>query len=403
MWERVQEQLTLGEMPPKDARQLAPEQRQQLVGWVRTTLNEIALASAGDPGPVVLRRLSNREYTYTLRNLTGVAALDPAREFPVDGAAGEGFTNVGAALVMSPALLTKYLDAAKEVAQHAVMLPDGMRFSPSTSAQDWTDEALTRIRAFYGRYTGRATGDQVTLQGIDLDTGSGEGRLPIAEYLQALQGQRSEEGLSRKYLALLRQAMESTEPSVLLDPLRSKYRGKQLSASDIEPWQKALWKFSLVGHVGRPNGPQGWQETVDPLTSQQEFRIKLEGSQDHRLYLVVRTAGDGRDGDRVVWENPRLIAKDRPELPLASLSELRQFLESRRTVIIDSTERCLAALASERAQPATDGNPDQRSRDATAVDPDLLAIWRDYLGMDLPAPMASWCESACAGTSQRSS
>ena len=218
-------------------------------------------------GPVVLRRLSNREYTYTLRDLTGVAALDPAREFPVDGAAGEGFTNVGAALVMSPALLTKYLDAAKEVAQHAVMLPDGMRFSPSTSPQDWTDEALARIRAFYARYTDRATGDQVTLQGIDLDTGSGEGRLPVAEYLQALQGQRSDEGLSGKYLAILRQAMESTEPSVLLDPLRSKYRSQQLSASDIELWQKALWKFSLVGHVGRPNGPQGWQETVDPLTS----------------------------------------------------------------------------------------------------------------------------------------
>jgi hypothetical protein len=311
-----------------------------------------------------------------------VTSLDPAREFPVDGAAGEGFTNVGSALVMSPALLTKYLDAAKEVAQHAVMLPDGMRFSASTSPQDWTDEALARIRAFCAQYTSRATGDQVTLQGIDLDTGSGEGRLPVAEYLQALQGQQSDAGLSRKYLALLRQAMESTEPSVLLDPLRSKYRSQQLSASDIERWQKALWKFSLVGHIGRPTGPQSWQETVDPLTSQQEFRIKLEGSQDHRLYLVVRTAGDGRDGDRVVWENPRLIAKDRPELPVASLSELRQFLESRRAVIIDSTEPCLAALASERAQPATDGNPDQRSRDATAVDPDLLAIWRDYLGLN---------------------
>jgi hypothetical protein len=82
----------------------------------------LALANAGDPGPVVLRRLSNHEYTYTLRDLTGVDSLDPAREFPVDGAAGEGFTNAGAALVMSPALLTKYLDAAKEVAAHLVLV-----------------------------------------------------------------------------------------------------------------------------------------------------------------------------------------------------------------------------------------------------------------------------------------
>ena len=37
------------------------------------------------------------------------------------------------AIVMSPALLTKYLDAAKEVSRHAVLLPDGIRFSPSSS------------------------------------------------------------------------------------------------------------------------------------------------------------------------------------------------------------------------------------------------------------------------------
>ena len=79
IWEQVQEQLTLGEMPPNDAKQLSPEQKQQLVGWVRKTLHEIALASAGDSGPVVLRRLSNHEYTYTLRDLTGVESLDPAQ------------------------------------------------------------------------------------------------------------------------------------------------------------------------------------------------------------------------------------------------------------------------------------------------------------------------------------
>ena len=108
-----------------------------------------ARSRAGDPGPVVLRRLSNAEYTYTLRDLTGVPSLDPAREFPVDGAAGEGFTNAGNALVMSPTLVTKYLDAAKEVAGHAVLLPDGFRFSPHTTRADWTNDTLARIREFY--------------------------------------------------------------------------------------------------------------------------------------------------------------------------------------------------------------------------------------------------------------
>ena len=105
----------------------------------------IAARTAGDPGPVVLRRLSNAEYTASLRDLTGVATLDPGKEFPVDGAAGEGFTNVGQALVMSPEMVDKYLDAAtirafhsaSAVAQHKCKNKDkGNR--RSSSPAPWT-------------------------------------------------------------------------------------------------------------------------------------------------------------------------------------------------------------------------------------------------------------------------
>jgi hypothetical protein len=165
VWEHVLDQLATGEMPPKAAKQMSAEQQKQLTKWIQETLNEVALANAGDPGPVVLRRLSNHEYTYTIRDLTGVPTLDPAREFPVDGAAGEGFTNAGAALVMSPALLRKYLDGAKDVSRHMVLLPDGIRFSPSDSPQDWTNESLTRIRTFYARYTSSGAGSKTARGG----------------------------------------------------------------------------------------------------------------------------------------------------------------------------------------------------------------------------------------------
>ena len=166
VWEQVLEQLANGEMPPKKEKQLSAEQKAALVKWVQATLDEVALASAGDPGPVVLRRLSNMEYTYTLRDLTGIESIDPAREFPADGAAGEGFTNAGAALVMSPSLLTKYLDAAKDVARHMALLPDGVRFSPSDSPQDWKDEALAKIRALYAKYSTTGEASQTVAQGI---------------------------------------------------------------------------------------------------------------------------------------------------------------------------------------------------------------------------------------------
>ena len=122
IWQKVVEQIENGEMPPKDKEQLTPEHREQLLAWTKTYLNAEAHANAGDPGPVTLRRLNNAEYTYTVRDLTGITTLDPASEFPVDSAAGEGFTNTGDALVMSPALLEKYFTAGKEIAEHVVLL-----------------------------------------------------------------------------------------------------------------------------------------------------------------------------------------------------------------------------------------------------------------------------------------
>src|SRR5439155_10602776 len=120
-----------GEMPPKDKPQPTAEERKRLIEWVRGFLDAEARARAGDPGYVPLRRLGNAEYDRTIHQLTGVD-LRPTREFPADGAGGEGFTNAAESLSdISPALFTKYLNAAKAIAEHAVLLPDGFRFSPT--------------------------------------------------------------------------------------------------------------------------------------------------------------------------------------------------------------------------------------------------------------------------------
>ena len=322
VWEHTLEQLANSEMPPKGKPQLDPEQKTTLTKWVHSTLDQVALASAGDPGPVVLRRLSNMEYAYTIRDLTGVDSLDPAREFPVDGAAGEGFTNAGAALVMSPALLTKYLDAAKEIASHAVLLPDGIRFSPSNSPQDWTDETMAKIRAIYARHTVTGEGSQTTQQGIKLDTGTGGGRLPLASYLDALQGRGSTEGLSAKYLGILRAALSGTQRSVLLDPLRVKFKDRRLTVADIEPWQQVLWRFATVGHIGKENGPKAWQEPVTPLASQHELRVKLTAPKDETTMTIFLAASDVSEVKAMgaaVWENARLVTKGAKDVMLRDI------------------------------------------------------------------------------------
>ncbi|HEY2953293.1 MAG TPA: DUF1587 domain-containing protein, partial [Verrucomicrobiae bacterium] len=287
VWQGVVEQLSLGEMPPKDKPQPAPQQREQLLVWAEAVLDEIGLARAGDPGPVVLRRLSNAEYTYTIRDLTGVASLEPAKEFPADSASGEGFMNVGNSLVMSPSLLTKYLDAAKDVAGHAVLLPDGIRFSAKNTRRDWTEELLVRIRATYREFTDNGGGTSVNLQGIRFDTKDG-GVLPLDKYLAVLLEERSAAGkpavapagLSAKYLQTLRDTLNSNLPNLLLDPIRARWRAAKPGdgpalAKEISQWQHALWKFNSVGHIGKRDGPKAWMEPLTPIQSKQELRFKF--------------------------------------------------------------------------------------------------------------------------------
>ena len=146
VWRNVLEMLESGQMPPEDAPQPSGEHHDQLLGWTRRLLDAEILARAGDPGRVIVRRLSNAQYDNTTRDLTGLD-LHPTRDFPADGAAGEGFTNSGDGLVMSPVLLSKYWNAGKQIASHAVLVPDGFHFSPATTRADWSQESIARIRA----------------------------------------------------------------------------------------------------------------------------------------------------------------------------------------------------------------------------------------------------------------
>src|SRR5262249_56917467 len=124
-WELVLEQLEAKSMPPTKAkRHPTYEARAQVIAWIGSVRRLEARRNAGDPGIVLARRLSNAEYDNTIRDLTGVD-IRPARDFPVDPANAAGFDNTGESLRMSPALVNKYLTAARSVADHLLLTPDG--------------------------------------------------------------------------------------------------------------------------------------------------------------------------------------------------------------------------------------------------------------------------------------
>ena len=149
-WSQMLERLEADEMPPKGARHPVPQERRAAVDWFHRVREHEMRRNAGDPGIVLARRLSNAEYNYTIRDLTGVD-IRPAREFPVDPANTAGFDNSGETLTMSPTLLKKYLAAAREVAGHLYLKEKGFAFAPHPMLVE-TDRdkfAVHRIVDFY--------------------------------------------------------------------------------------------------------------------------------------------------------------------------------------------------------------------------------------------------------------
>lgn len=397
-WLKVVEMVSQGEMPPEEAEPITAEEKKELLGWIEGYLEAEAKANAGDPGRVVLRRLTNAEYTYTLRDLTGVP-LDPAREFPTDSAAGEGFTNTGNSLVMSPALLQKYLDAGKEVARHAVLLPRGIRFSAFTTRGDWNNEILDQIREIYRRHSEIGGGTSVNLQGVIFNTNDG-GRIPLPKYIEAVRDLQRDpaadvatvaraKGLNAKYLGILSKALREAPPHTLLAGVAERLADPDADptaiSEEIARWQQTLTRFQNVGHM------KPWMVPTNPIADRVDLRVAVGAdvadpaknpSGIVKVYLAAGDAADGSAGDEVVWERPRLVAPGRPDLLLRDVRSFVERISVEREQLFQSTSEALAAAWEARGEAKVD-------RSALAakygVPESSLATWFDYLGIGLNA------------------
>jgi hypothetical protein len=154
-WQRVETMLQSGKMPPDDMPQPSPTERRRLVALVRDELQKAADESAGDPGVVVMRRLTSAEYAYTIRDLTSID-LDLGGDFVDDAVGGEGFANTGVAQFMQDATLERYLEAAKRVAAHAVVGAGPLQFFRDPGKTGLEVSAINRIQEIYRAHGFRA-------------------------------------------------------------------------------------------------------------------------------------------------------------------------------------------------------------------------------------------------------
>ncbi|HUR56020.1 MAG TPA: DUF1592 domain-containing protein, partial [Gemmataceae bacterium] len=217
-WELVLERLRTGDMPPEGAKKHpTKELRREVIDWVEGVRKYEGDRNAGDPGPVPARRLSNAEYNHTIRDLTG-ADIRPTRDFPVDPANEAGFDNSGESLATSPALVTKYLEAARRVADHMVFTPDGIEFAPHPAIAE-TDRdkfAVNRIVAFYKR-------QRTDFADYFLAAWRFQNRAALGKPAATLNDIATDAGISPKYLAtvwaILSEKREDVGPVAALQAL----------------------------------------------------------------------------------------------------------------------------------------------------------------------------------------
>ncbi len=148
-WEKVAEMLENGEMPPLEAtEQPTDAERASAARWVRTSLKTYETEHAGDPGRVTVRRLTSGEYAYAIRDLTGID-IPVGIDTSSDSVGGEGFTNFGDVQFMQDASVERYLEAAKVVADHAVIGAGPLEFYPDPGRTGLELSALNRINELY--------------------------------------------------------------------------------------------------------------------------------------------------------------------------------------------------------------------------------------------------------------
>ena len=118
VWEKVLRKVRSAEMPPPTVRtRPEPEAAAAFASFLERTLDSAAAAKP-NPGRAPVHRLNRAEYSNAIRDLLAVD-VKPGAWLPVDDS-GYGFDNIAAVLSTSPALLERYMTAARRISRLAV-------------------------------------------------------------------------------------------------------------------------------------------------------------------------------------------------------------------------------------------------------------------------------------------
>jgi cytochrome c551/c552 len=123
-WEKILRKVRTGAMPPPSLPRPPDDLRRDFVSAVGDALDRDA-ALHPNPGRPAIHRLNRAEYANAVRDLVAIT-IDPSSLLPQDDS-GYGFDNIADVLSVSPALLDRYLSAARRISERALRTPESRR------------------------------------------------------------------------------------------------------------------------------------------------------------------------------------------------------------------------------------------------------------------------------------
>jgi len=328
-WEKVISMLRQRKMPPKSSAQPTDRQRQAIIDAIRTELDAFIRKNAGDPGPVVMRRLTSAEYAYTIRDLTGLD-LQLERHFINDAVGGEGFTNVGRVQFMQDSALERYLEAAKKVASHAVIGSGPLSFFQDPGQTGLELSAIKRIQRIYRRHGFRTSaGEGAEPFGLEMYPSAFfvawqyRHRRALGRPDASLETLAKAEGISVHFARHIWTVLNEPRASFPLSAVRKRWLALPAAGGETRERKQDI----RAGSVNVYREMRNWQRVLAAATGDEEeaavltaanlhvrpthtFKAKLDwtrGTKTATLELSVTSAtNQNTRGSHVLWKNPRI-------------------------------------------------------------------------------------------------
>lgn len=303
-WRRVQRALAEGAMPPEDSDQPTVKRREEVINAINDSLRNMIRRAAHDPGPAVVRRLTNAEYEYCMEDLTGVS-LDLRDLLISDSVGGSGFTNSATGQFMQDATLQRYVEAANLIADHALIGAGPIFFYEDAGRTGQELSAINRLQRLYRQHGFRS--------------GAGEGARPYGMERFATSFQVAWQYRYRRQLGLA---------GVTLGQLASQHALETKFAEHV-------WEVLNRNHPQYPLSEivAAWNEFPHPgeISGDVEARIEQEANDLYELLLRWQAKFAGTASAQ---EEAALLTDDNIDVPSRTRFQARA---TRKTLVVEET------------------------------------------------------------------